>query len=67
MATWPSTYLASRKKGWNFKALIIIKDDVVTYKLRSGQPNVDRFEKKTKPLGPLQELDGLVGKIPGMF
>jgi hypothetical protein len=53
--------------GWNYKALVVIRDDVVTYKLRSGQPNIDRLEKKTKPLGPFQELEGLVSRIPGMF
>ena len=53
--------------GWNYKALILIKDDLVTYKLRSGQPNIDRLEKKVKPLGPFQELDGLVSKLPGMM
>jgi hypothetical protein len=42
--------------GWNFTALIILNDDVVAYKLRSGQPGIDRYDQKTKPLGPLQEL-----------
>ncbi len=51
--------------GWNFKALIILKDDVVSYKIRSGQPAVDRDEKKIKPLGPLQELD-LMKLMPGI-
>lgn len=48
--------------GWNFKALVLIKDNLVIYKLRSGRPNIDRVEKKTKPLGPLQELDSVVTK-----
>jgi hypothetical protein len=52
--------------GWNYKALLLIKDGVVVYKLRSGQPNVDKVERKIKPLGPLQEVDGLVSKIPGI-
>ncbi|MCI0747237.1 MAG: hypothetical protein L0Y58_17675 [Verrucomicrobia subdivision 3 bacterium] len=51
--------------GWNYKALLLIKDGTVVYKLRSGQPNVDRIERKNKPLGPLQEIDGLISKIPG--
>jgi hypothetical protein len=53
--------------GWSFKALIIVRDDVVAYKLRSAEPNLDRYERKVKPLGPLQELDGLVTKLPGMM
>ena len=51
--------------GWNYKALLLIKDGVVVYKLRSGQPNVDKIERKIKPLGPIQEIDNLIGKIPG--
>lgn len=57
----------TKTTGWTFKALIIVKDDVVAYKIRSGQPNVDRLEKKTKPLGPLQELDNVVMKVFGAF
>ena len=52
--------------GWNYKALILIKDGIVVYKLRSGQPNVDKIERKIKPLGPLQEIEGLLTKIPGL-
>ena len=52
-------------QGWRFKGLILLKDNVVTYKLISGEPNIDKFEKKVKPLGPLQELDGLISRVPG--
>src|SRR5262245_8978752 len=57
----------SKTSGWTFKALIIVKDDVVAYKLRSGEPNVDRLEQKTKPLGPLQELDNILLKALSLF
>lgn len=57
----------TKTTGWRFKALVIVKDDVVAYKLRSGEPNVDRLEKKVKPLGPLQELDNIVLKVIGSF
>ena len=57
----------TKTTGWRFKALLIVKDDVVAYKLRSGEPNVDRMEKKVKPLGPLQELDNVVLKVIGSF
>jgi hypothetical protein len=55
----------SQTTGWRFKGLILLKDNVVTYKLISGEPNIDKLEKKVKPLGPLQELDGLVNKATG--
>ena len=57
----------TRITGWSFRALIILKDDMVAYKLRSGEPNVERYEKKIKPLGPLQDLESLITKVPGMF
>jgi hypothetical protein len=53
--------------GWNFRALVLIKDDLVIYKLRSGQPNVDRVQKKVQPLGPFQELDDFVVKAAKSF
>jgi len=48
----------THESGWDFKGLILIKGDVVMYKLSSGEPQVSREDTKTKPLGPLQELDG---------
>lgn len=57
----------TKTTGWRFKALVIVKDDVVAYKIRSGEPNVDRLERRTKPLGPLQELDNIVTKVIGAF
>jgi hypothetical protein len=53
--------------GWSFRALLIIQNDLVTYKLSSGEPRVNRYERKHKPLGPFQELEGLVTKLPGMI
>ena len=57
----------TKTTGWTFKALIIVKDDVVAYKIRSGEPNVDRLEQKTKPLGPLQEMDNIIMKVISAF
>jgi hypothetical protein len=57
----------TRITGWTFHALLVVQNDVVTYKLSSGEPNIDRVEKKFKPLGPFQEVEGLVAKLPGML
>ncbi len=46
--------------GWRFKGLILMEDDLVVYKLSSGEPQISSDEIQVKPLGPLQELDGLV-------
>ena len=50
----------THETGWQFKALLLLHEGRVVYKLSSGQPNVDRYDKKVRPLGPLQELDRLL-------
>ena len=47
----------TRETGWAIKVLIVLKDNVVVYKLRSGTPHFDRLEHIKKPLGPVQEVD----------
>lgn len=40
--------------GWNFRGMVLIKDNVVVYKLVGGQPLIREIEKNNNPLGPLQ-------------
>lgn len=40
--------------GWTFNALVLMVDDVVTYSIWGGQPNVHEHELVRNPLGPLQ-------------
>lgn len=49
--------------GWIFRLLVVIKGDMVVYKLMGGTPMVDKTDTKVKPLGPLQESIG--GLRPG--
>ncbi|OQW94282.1 MAG: hypothetical protein BWK79_06670 [Beggiatoa sp. IS2] len=42
--------------GWKFDALIVLKNDLVVYKLWGGEPQVEQFEDKRNPLGPFQEI-----------
>ncbi len=42
--------------GWAFSGLILLKDDVVTYKLTGGQPSIVGQESTQNPLGPLQMI-----------
>lgn len=44
----------TRATGWKFKALIVIKDQMVIFKLWSGEPPLESTEKTRSPLGPLQ-------------
>ncbi|WP_410499980.1 hypothetical protein [Chitinibacter sp. S2-10] len=43
--------------GWYFDAIFIIQQDKVVYKLWSGTPSIEQFEKDTTPLGPFQRFD----------
>lgn len=40
--------------GWRFKAVLLIKDNVVIYKLTGGQPAIHEHEENLNPLGPFQ-------------
>lgn len=47
--------------GWKFRGLIAIVDDVVSYRdPAGGQPLISEEEIQKKPLGPLQEIGGIV-------
>ncbi len=52
----------THESGWRFHGLILVKDDIVVYKISSGEPQVSREERRDKPLGPLQELDGIFSR-----
>jgi hypothetical protein len=40
--------------GWRFNAVIVLDENVVIFKVWSGQPNIRRLEEERNPLGPLQ-------------
>jgi len=46
--------------GWRFTAVVVLKDDLVHYKVWEGTPNIQEEMTKTRPLGPLQEVDHIV-------
>jgi hypothetical protein len=51
--------------GWSFVALLVLDGDTVVYKIRGGEPHVDRTEKRVRPLGPLQDLDRILVPMAG--
>jgi hypothetical protein len=59
---WLNFTRNTRTTGWRFNALVVVKDEVVVYKLWSGTPKIDLDKKKTNPLGPLQEAGNIVSK-----
>lgn len=42
--------------GWQFNAVLVVKDDIVVYKTWSGKPHVHQLEVERSPLGPLQGI-----------
>jgi len=53
----------THETGWEFKGLILLNDSVVVYKLASGEPAVSRDQKRVRPLGPLQEIEGSFSSV----
>lgn len=40
--------------GWRFNAVVVLKDDVVVYKLWGGRPLIKEVIENRNPMGPLQ-------------
>jgi len=52
----------TRDKGWRFRALFVVVDDIVVEKLWGGDPNVDTDRELRNPLGPLQDAGSMMLK-----
>lgn len=49
--------------GWSFDALVVVAGDRVLFRNAGGQPRIDRLERETNPLGPLQPAGESAGAI----
>jgi len=49
-------YRETHTTGWRFNGLILIKENVVVYKLTGGQPVIHESEENSNPLGPVQSI-----------
>jgi hypothetical protein len=49
--------------GWRFNALILLRDDIVVYKLTGGQPVIQATEENQNPLGHVQAISSKVTGI----
>ena len=49
-------YRETQTTGWRFNGLILLKDDIVVYKLTGGQPILQGTEESKNPLGPVQAI-----------
>lgn len=50
----------TRETGWQFKALVVVINDVVVYKLWGGNRELYGETEATNPLGPLQDSGSAV-------
>lgn len=48
--------------GWEFSTTLVLVGNVVTYKLWNGTPTIETASAERNPLGPLQNMGGLVPK-----
>lgn len=46
--------------GWKFEATLVLVNDLLVYKLWNGTPEIETYEHQKTPLGPLQNLGGLL-------
>ena len=55
----------THETGWRFRALIVLVNHHVSYKLSSGEPKIDQLQDQVNPLGPFQApADIIVGALP---
>jgi len=56
-------YRETHTSGWRFNGLILLKENVVVYKLTGGQPVLQGTEENKNPLGPVQAIGSRVTGI----
>lgn len=49
--------------GWWFEALVVADQDNVLFRNVAGEPHIERLERETKPLGPLQPAGEAAGAL----
>lgn len=50
----------TKETGWKFKASFLVINNVVVDKYWSGEPQINQDKEVINPLGPIQELGGLL-------
>ncbi|CAD5109126.1 hypothetical protein [Zestomonas carbonaria] len=54
---WADLFNFSKRrevKGWSFRTVFVLVDDVLVHKVSNGEPNMRRMVVKKNPLGPIQ-------------
>jgi hypothetical protein len=53
-ADWLNFKRKTDVTGWHFRGMLLVRDNIVVYKLVGGQPLIHEMEGNDNPLGPLQ-------------
>lgn len=48
--------------GWELNTLVVLKDELVVYKIWSGKPHISSSDARKNPLGPLQNAGSVIEK-----
>ena len=48
--------------GWEFTATLVLVNDKVVYKLWNGTPDIKASSREFNPLGPMQNMSGMIPK-----
>lgn len=51
--------------GWRFTAIVVLRTNIVHYKIWEGTPSIMEEKIETTPLGPLQEVEGIITRSVG--
>lgn len=49
--------------GWYFEGLLVVRDDLVLFRNHGGEPQIQRTERQSNPLGPLQPAGEAAGGL----
>jgi hypothetical protein len=49
--------------GWWFETLVVVSDGVVLFRNHSGEAHIEKLERQTNPLGPLQSAGEAAGAV----
>lgn len=49
--------------GWTFEALVVVSGETVLFRSVAGEPRVERLDRRTNPLGPLQPAGESAGSL----
>ena len=53
----------TRRTGWEFKGFLVLKYDIVVYKIWSGRPHLEENQENVNPLGFLQEPESILSDL----